>query len=92
MDGNVREHKAGFFVKLDVGAHHFWIVGDDRAVVIVVGNSLTDIIGCSRIENNIRIFYHEIEDVAMDQFCPIADGVGRDGMLAFFIQVSGGLI
>ncbi len=66
------------------------IVGNNRAVEMVVSFLFVDIIAAARIENGFHVGIDEILNVSVHQFCRVADGITWYGRLSREIGFPGG--
>ena len=70
---------------------HFRIIGNHRAVVVIVAKTFIHVVAHARIEDGIHIrILCQFHDVAMGQLGRIACGITWDGTLTFLIQLTAG--
>ena len=73
-----------------VGMEQFGIVGNDRAVVVVVPRLFVHIVGQAGIENRIDARCKQLLDMPVHDFCRVAGGVGRDRELPRLVGLARG--
>ena len=73
-----------------VGREQLGIIGDHRAVVVVVTFFLVEVIRKAGVEDRVHPFIQQAFHVPVGQLGRIADGIGWDGMLPGLVQSPAG--
>ena len=68
------------------------IVGNNRAVEVVVAFALVYIVAHAGVEYEIHALVEEILDMSVSELCGIADRIRRNGVLSEIVHITGALI
>ena len=83
----VRRDEVAFIQPLVVRAQKFGVVRHDGAVVMVIRIAFVEVVAFAGEEDKIDALVEQAFDVPVREFCGVADGIARDGVLPFEIEL-----
>ena len=91
LEREIEKQEALVAENIHVAAQEFAVVGDNGAVVMVVGGVFVDVPGQTGIEDGVRTHGDELFDVTVHDLCRVARRIGRDRELSEFVRAAGGV-
>ena len=90
VDTHVVVNELGVFQAVAVACQHLRVIGHHRAVVVILAQTLVDVVGHAGVENGIHSQLGQKFNVAVGQLRREAGGVAGDAPLPFQIQLPAG--
>ena len=76
--------------RIHIPLNGFTVIGNDRAVIMIIRRFFVYVIGQAGIENQINSLFNQFLDMAVHHFCRITNSVRGNGELSLFVAGPGG--
>ena len=90
VDAEIGVKEPDVLQRRDIRVERLGIIGDNRAVIVVVPLVLVEVIGQAGVEDGVDPLLQQPFDMPVDQLRRVADGVGGDGIPAEVVGLPGG--